>query len=161
MPRYTVDILMQKIHSSIQIQAPKEKVWDTMLQDATYRQWTVPFNPGSYYEGNWEEGSEIKFLGCDEQGNPQPGGMYSRIKENRLHEFVSIEHVGIITPDGVIDTTSDEVKNWAPSFENYTFEEHEGGTKVSVDLDISDEYKAMFEAMWPKALQILKELAEK
>lgn len=152
---------MQKIHFSIQIQAPKEKVWSIMLEDATYRQWTVPFNPGSYYEGNWEEGTEIKFLGSDEHGNPQPGGMYSRIKENKLHEFISIEHVGIITPEGTIDTTSDEVKKWAPSFENYTFEESEGGTKVSVDLDISDEYKAMFEDMWPKALQILKDLAEK
>lgn len=132
-----------------------------MLEDTTYRQWTVPFNPGSYYEGNWEEGSEIKFLGCDEHGNPQVGGMYSRIKENKLHEFISIEHLGIIKEDGTIDTTSDEVKKWTPAFENYTFEESEGGTKLSVDIDLNDEYKTMFEGMWPKALKILKELAEK
>ncbi|MDQ5893468.1 MAG: hypothetical protein QG640_480, partial [Patescibacteria group bacterium] len=31
---------MQKIHFSIQINAPKEKVWDTMLGEATYREWT-------------------------------------------------------------------------------------------------------------------------
>ena len=44
---------MEKLHFSISIKAPKEKVWDTMLNDVTYRQWTSVFNPpGSYYEGD-------------------------------------------------------------------------------------------------------------
>jgi L-rhamnose mutarotase len=147
---------MQKSHYSIYIDAPKEKVWDTMLNDATYRQWTVPFSAGSYYEGDWQEGSTIKFLSSEMEG-----GMYSRIKESRLHEFVSIEHLGLINADGEIDTTSEEVKKWTPAFENYTFTEKDGGTEVTVDLDTADEYKEMFDDMWPKALQLLKELSEK
>ncbi len=131
-----------------------------MLGDATYREWTASFCPGSYYVGSWDQGAEIKFLGPDEKGNPDGGGMYSRIKENRLHEFVSIEHLGIIT-NGVVDTTSEEVKKWAPSFENYTFVDKDGGTDVLVDMDINDEHKAQFEDMWPKALQKLKEVAER
>lgn len=86
--------------------------------------------------------------------------MFSRIRENRLHEFVSIEHLGFIK-DGVIDTTSDEVKQWVPAFENYTFQEKDGGTEVLVDIDLPDAYKAMFEDLWPKALLALKELSEK
>lgn len=152
---------MQKIHFSIQINAPKEKVWDTMLQDATYRVWTEPFNPGSYYQGSWEEGSEIRFLGCDDDGNPNAGGMFSRIKENRLHEFISIEHIGMIDGEGNIDTTSEMVKKWTPAFENYTFNEVDGVTEVLVDLDVADEHKNMFDESWPKALQVLKELSEK
>ncbi len=152
---------MQKINFTTQINAPREKVWHTMLDDATYREWTTPFNPGSYYEGNWDEGSTIKFLGCDENGQPNAGGMYSRIKENRLHEFISIEHLGMINNDGVIDTTSEEVKKWTPSFENYTFKDIEGGTEVFVEVDVADEYKEEFEGMWPKALEILKNLSEK
>lgn len=35
----------QKLHFTITINAPKEKVWDTMLQDTTFREWTAPFNP--------------------------------------------------------------------------------------------------------------------
>lgn len=152
---------MQKLHFSIHINAPKEKVWDTMLGESTYKEWTKVFNPGSTYIGNWEEGSEMRFVGTNETGTALAGGMYSRIKENRTYEFVSIEHLGLITVDGGVDTTSDEVKKWAPAFENYTFTEKDGGTEVTVDMDINDEYKESFEAMWPQALQTLKEISER
>lgn len=151
---------MQEIHFSIHIQAPKEKVWNTMLEDATYREWTKVFCPGSYYEGSWNEGSEIRFFGEDENGNSGADGMYSRIKENRLYEFVSIEHLGMIK-GGAVDTASDEVKKWLPSFENYSFKEVEGGTEVSVDMTTTEEYKTMFEESWPKALEALKVICER
>jgi hypothetical protein len=151
---------MQKIHFSIQINTPREKVWNTMLDDATYRQWTVPFSAASYYVGSWETGSEIKFFGGEENAKDQVSGMYAKIKENRPHQFVSIEHLGMIN-NGVIDTESEEVKKWTPAFENYTFVDKDGGTEVSVDMDITDEYKDMFRDMWPKALEILKTISEK
>lgn len=152
---------MQKIRHSIFINVPVEKAWHSMLDDATYREWTEAFNPGSYYEGDWSEGSIIKFLGVDESGDAQAGGMYSRIAENRLHEFVSIEHLGFVDLQGNVDTTSEEVKKWTPAFENYTFTEKDGGTEVSVEIDISEEHKDMFDEMWPKALLKLKEVAER
>ncbi|MBP9771692.1 MAG: SRPBCC domain-containing protein [Candidatus Pacebacteria bacterium] len=151
---------MQKLHFSIHINASKEKVWNTMLEDATYRQWTAPFNPaGSYYEGSWDEGAEMRFLGPSQDGSTI-GGMISRIKENRLHEFLSIEHLGMIE-NGVIDTASEKVKAWTPAFENYTFTEKDGGTELTIDADSNEEYAEMFSDMWPKALEILKGLAEK
>lgn len=130
-----------------------------MLSDQTYREWTKVFNEGSYYQGNWEQAAEMRFLGPNPDGSGE-GGMFSRIKENRLHEYLSIEHLGVIK-NGAVDTTSEEVKQWTPAFENYTFFEKDGGTELQVELDITDEYKAMFEDLWPKALQVLKELAEK
>jgi uncharacterized protein YndB with AHSA1/START domain len=150
---------MQKIHFSIHINAPREKVWNTMLSENTYPKWASAFNPGSYYKGDWEKGSKILFLGPNPDGGGE-GGMVSRIKENRQHEFLSIEHIGMIN-NGVEDTTSEEVKKWSPSHENYTFADKDGGTELSVDMDVADEYKTMFEEMWPRALQLLKELAEK
>jgi hypothetical protein len=150
---------MQRLHFSISINAPKAKVWDTMLQDATYRVWTRAFNPkGSWYEGDWSQGSTIRFLGPGENGTV--GGMVSRIKENRPHEYISIEHLGLIH-DGKEDTTSEAVKKWVPAFENYTFNETNGVTEVLVDMDIDEEHKRVFEEMWPKALQALKELSER
>lgn len=152
---------MKKLHFSIQINAPREKVWNTMLGDATYREWTKSFNPGSYYVGDWTQGSEIRFLGPNPEGSGV-GGMYSRIKENRLHEFISIEHLGMITEGGVIDTTSDEVKKWTPAFENYTLVDKDGGTELLIDVDVAEgEYEDMFKGMWPSALNSLKELSEK
>lgn len=149
---------MQKIHFSIAINAPRGKVWNTMLSDTTYRAWTTPFHPGSYFKGDWSKGSKILFIGPDaESGNEM--GMVSRIAENRLNEFISIEHLGIYN-NGVEDTESEVAKQWSPAFENYSFSDKDGGTEVQVDIDISEEYKETFEEMWPKALQILKELAE-
>lgn len=149
---------MQKLHFKIDINAPIEKVWDTMLEDKTYRVWTAPFNEGSYYMGDWSKGSKILFLGPNPETGKE-GGMVSRIKDNRKHEFISIEHLGMFH-DGVEDTTSDAVKSWAGSLENYTFKDHNGKTEVLVDMDINEDYKEMFEGMWPKALQKLKEISE-
>lgn len=150
---------MQKQRHTITIQAPREKVWKTMLEDATYRQWTRAFSEGSYFEGKWEQGSEIRFLGPDPESG-KLGGMFARIHEHRPHEFVSIQHLGIIA-DGQVDTTSDAVNKWAPAFENYTFRDKEGGTELIVEMDTDEEYAPMFEELWPKALQDLKAIAER
>jgi hypothetical protein len=149
----------QRLHFSIDVNAPKKKVWDTMLRDDTYRVWTSTFNPkGSWFEGDWKQGSSIKFLGPDDKGGIQ--GMVSRIKENRPQEFVSIEHLGFIQ-DGKEDTTSDAVKQWTPAYENYALKEKNGVTEVQVDMDTDECHRQMFEEMWPKALQKLKELSER
>jgi len=148
---------MQKLHFKIDINAPKEKVWHTMLDDKTYRIWTEAFMPGSYYKGDWGKGSKMLFIGPGENGDM---GMVSRIKENQKYKFISIEHYGVVK-DGKEDTSSDEVKAWAGAHENYTFKEKDNSTEVLVDMDTAEEYKEMFEDMWPKALQKLKELSEK
>ena len=149
---------MQKLNFSIIINASKEKVWNTMLEDKTYRIWTEVFSKGSHFIGDWSKGSKILFLGPNENG--EMGGMVSRIKENKLYEYISIEHLGMVQ-NGQEDTTSDAVKQWAGSLENYTFKNKDGKTELLVDTDINDEYKEMFEGMWPKALQKLKEISEK
>ncbi len=148
---------MSKLNFSILIDAPISKVWDTMLEDKTYRIWTEEFAAGSHYVGNWNQGSKILFLGPTEDG--KLAGMVSRIKENKLHKYISIEHLGEAY-DGVEDTTSDRVKVWAGALENYTFVNKDGKTELVVDLDINEEFKEMFEGMWPKALQKLKSLCE-
>ncbi len=151
---------MHKLNFSIVINAPKAKVWSTMLDDTTYRVWTEAFTAGSHYVGDWSKGSKILFLGPD-PNTGKMGGMVSRIKENRLHEYISIEHLGMVS-DGKEDTTSEAVKAWAGAHENYTFKERDNKTEVLVDIDSSGgEFEEMFKDMWPKALQKLKELAEK
>lgn len=152
---------MNKLHFSITINAPKAKVWSTMLDDATYRAWTEAFTTGSHYVGDWSKGSKILFLGPD-PNTGKMGGMVSRIAENRLHEYISIEHLGMMQ-DGKEDyfTASEAMKGWAGAHENYTFKEKNGETQVLVDMDITEDVKEAFEEMWPKALLKLKELAEK
>ena len=62
--------------------------------------------------------------------------------------------------DGVEDTTIESVKVWAGALENYTFMDKEGKTELVVEMHINEEFKEMFEGMWPKALQKLKSLCE-
>jgi len=149
---------MQKLHTSIIINAPREKVWDTMLGADTYPQWTTAFHAGSYYKGVLAEGEKILFIGPDEDGGEM--GMVSRVAALRPQEFISFEHLGIYK-NGVEDTESDEAKKWSPAFENYTFTDVDGGTEVTIDQDIQSDYKTEFEGMWERALVLLKELAEK
>jgi hypothetical protein len=145
---------MKKLHFQISIKAPKEKVWNAMLEPETYTIWTSEFMPGSYYEGSWDRGSKIKFL------IPAGDGMSSEIAENRKYEFISIKHLGIIK-NGVEDTESPEAKTWTPAYENYTFTEKAGATDVRVDLDTDSEFEKMFGEIWPKALLKLKQICER
>lgn len=152
---------MKTLQFKIHIQGTREKVWKTMLEDGTYRIWTREFNPnGSWYEGSFEEGSDIKFLGPDQEG--KIGGMVSVIAKSIPYEYISIEHKGMIH-EGVVDTTSEEVKRWAGAHENYTFIESNGGTDVLVELEMSedDPMAQYMNGAWPRALSVLKELAEK
>lgn len=150
---------MEKVRHEIFINAPVEKVWDSMLGQDTYRVWTKPFNPnGSDFRGSWEEGSKILFVGTDPETGKE-GGMVSRIQKNRPHAYLSIEHYGILH-DGVEDTESEEAKQWVPAYENYTFERKGEGTEVSIEADVPEEHLEMFNEAWPASLQILKELAE-
>jgi len=151
--------MKETMHFEITINAPVKKVWDMMLAQETYRQWTAAFDPTSYYEGSWEKGSKMKFLGAG------GSGMISQIVENIPYKFISTEHLGEIK-DGVEDTTSEAVRKWLPAFENYTFTDNGDSTLLQIDMEMgsseeSKQMKEMFEGMWPKALLILKEICEK
>ena len=148
----------EKMQYEIHINAPVDKVYKTMIDEKHYNEWTAAFNPTSRFEGSWDKGSRILFLGTDEDG--KIGGMVSRIEENIPHKFISIEHLGMIN-EGKEIMTGPEVESWAGAHENYTFSEENGGTRVSIDLDMNEEFKAYFEETWPKALAILKEICEK
>lgn len=150
---------MEKIHLTTFINAPREKVWDVMLSDATYREWTAAFHPGSYYKGSWETGAKILFLGPNPEGGGE-GGMVSRVAEARRPEFVSIEHLGVYG-DGKEITDGPEVEGWKGAHENYTFTEKDGGTELTIDMDIKESEKEMMEKMWVEGLAKLKAIAER
>lgn len=144
---------MEKLVFSISITATPEKVWNILWADATYRKWTSAFMEGSYAVTDWKEGSKVLFL--DGRGM----GMVSRIAVNRPNEYMSIEHLGEVK-DGVEDTTSDRVKAWAGAHENYTLKKINDQTELTIDMDITKEFKEMFAQIWPKALANVKTLSE-
>lgn len=151
---------MKKLTFNIKIMAPATKVFDLMLgisNKSTYEQWTALFNPSSTYEGSWNKGSRILFIGTDEKG--EKGGMVSEIAENIPDKFVSIRHLGLLKGDQQI-TEGPEVEKWAGGLENYSFEESNGTTTVIVKMDSVEEFAEYMNQTYPKALSKLKEICE-
>ena len=144
---------MEKINFSISINAPREKVWNVLLGEKTYPEWTSVFAPGSAVKTDWREGSKALFL--DGKGN----GMVSKIERNIPNEYLSIRHMGIYK-DGVEDFESEEVKNWSNMMENYTLEKSGNGTLLKIEMDSNQAYKDFFLKTWPKALDKVKVLSE-
>ena len=152
---------MEKLQFIVSINAPVTRIYDFMLgisSKSTYEQWTALFNPTSTYEGSWDKGSKILFVGVDEKG--EKGGMVSRIVENIPNRFVSIQHYGLFQSGKEI-TEGSEVEKWANGFENYTFEENNGTTTVTVELDTTEDFLGYMNQTYPKALDKLKEICEK
>ncbi|NIK90922.1 SRPBCC domain-containing protein [Mangrovimonas sp. CR14] len=151
---------MKKLQYTIEINASADEVYNTMLgidNIETYNLWTAEFNPTSTYEGSWDKGSKILFVGTDENG--KKGGMVSEIADNIPHKFISIRHYGILDGDKEI-TEGPDVEKWAGGLENYSFQEENGVTTVTVECDMADDYQDYFDTTWPKALKKLKELSE-
>ena len=123
----------------------------------TYEYWTSAFNPTSTYEGSWEEGSKILFIGTDENG--KKGGMVSQIEEHNPAKFVSIKHYGFLDGNTEI-TTGEQVEKWTGGHENYSFQENNGITTLIVEIDAIDEYLDYFNNTYPIALDKLKEISE-
>lgn len=151
---------MKKQEYKQDIQAPAAKVYDMMLgltSIETYEQWTAEFNPTSTYEGNWQKGTKMYFVGTDENG--KKGGMVSEIAENIPNQLVSIRHIGMLDGDKEI-TSGPEIESWAGGLENYAFNEKDGITTVTIEIDIAEDFQDYFDTAWPKALQKLRQLVE-
>jgi hypothetical protein len=151
---------MERLQFDIIINAPVSHVYTTMLgliSKTSYEQWTAVFNPTSTYEGTWEEGSSMHFVGVDEQG--VKGGVVSRIVQNEPNYFVSIQHYGLIKGEETI-TSGPDVEKWANGFENYSFEEVDDQTELKVFLDAHADFAEYMLSTYPIALQKLKEMCE-
>lgn len=151
---------MKKLQFKKDINTTAQKVYETMLglkNKSTYELWTAVFNPTSTFEGSWDKGSKIYFVGVDENG--KKGGMVSEIKENQQAKFVSIKHYGFLDGEKEI-TSGEQVEKWAGGHENYSFNENNGITTVTVDIDAVEEYLNFFNDNYPIALEKLKEISE-
>ena len=145
---------MKQVEYKVQINAPREKVWKTLWEDKTYREWTKVFHEGSYAESDWKEGSKILFLG------PGKSGMYSMIDKMVPNEKMYFKHLGEVK-SGVEQPIDESTKSWSGAKENYTLTEKDGGTELKAEMDSTDEMYDYFKDKFPKAMQLVKEISEK
>lgn len=145
------------LHFETTINRDVEKVYRTMTGQDSFREWTSVFNEFSRFEGSWEKGSPIRFLGTSSNGGTE--GMVSVVRENIPNKFISIEHLGIIQNDTEI-VRKPEISGWK-NLENYTFIPSDGKTRLIVDVDSDKDFISYFRETWPKALDKLKEICER
>lgn len=141
---------MSTLTFETKINAPKEKVWDSLWNDTSYRQWTSAFIDGSYAESDWNEGSKILFL------SPTGEGMFGIIQKKIPNVQMTFKHLGEIK-NGI-----EEPKNWSDATESYYLNEINGITELAVKLNIeaTSEFEQYFNNTFPKALEILKHISE-
>lgn len=140
---------MRKLEFSIEINAPKEKVWIALWEDQNYRNWTSAFMPGSYFESDLQQGSPIHFM------SPDGNGMFGVVEEVVSFERMYFKHFG-------------EIQNGEPqdkiygdeATERYDLSESNGVTLLSVTLNTDESFIPYFADVFPKALQIVKQTAE-
>lgn len=140
---------MKKVAFNISISASREKVWKTLWEDKTYREWTAVFAEGCHAQSDWKEGSRIRFL------NGKGEGMYSLIETKIGQTQMTFKHLGEIKNGKETPST------WGEARESYFLSGSNDKTDLKVELDTLPDWEAYMKETFPKALNKLKEVAER
>lgn len=142
---------MQKIQSAVEILASKERVWSTLWDDRTFRDWASIIDEGTYMVGEMKEGAEVQFI-----SSVGGYGVTSLIERLTPNEFVLFRHMADTQESG----KQEREKEWTGGQESYSLTERDGVTTLTVELDAPPQQVETFEERLPKALERVKELAE-
>lgn len=143
---------MNEMQFEIEIHASKEKVWATLWNDKTFRQWAGVIDPGTYMKGELEKGKEVEFI-SSENGY----GVTSLVEKVVINEHLQLRH-SVDTQGGGSKTRE---KEWQGGTEEYFLTETEGTTTLRVVFDVPTEMEDYFKTTYPKALEVVKSLAER
>lgn len=142
---------MKELQFSIQINASKERVWATLWDDVTFRDWANIIDEGTYMKGVMEEGNEIEFI-SSENGY----GVTSLIEKLNPYEFVLLRHSADTEESG----QQEREKEWTGGTESYALTEKNGVTTLIVKFDVPLELEEIFNIRFPRVMERIKTLAE-
>ena len=142
---------MKEMQFSIEISAAKEKVWDTLWQDETFRQWAGIIDPGTHIVGDLKEGNEVQFISANGYG------VTSLVEKLRVNEFLLFRHQADTQDEG----RQEREKEWTGGEESYSLGEESDMTTLTVVFGAPSELEEYFKVNYPKALERVKDLAER
>ncbi|PKM88765.1 MAG: hypothetical protein CVU85_03605 [Firmicutes bacterium HGW-Firmicutes-10] len=142
---------MKEIQFSIEINASKEKVWATLWDDDSFRDWANIIDEGTYMKGIMEEGNEIQFI-----SSVNGYGVTDLIERLIPNEFVLFRHSADTSESGKQIRTNE----WTGGSESYSLIEENGITTLLVKTDVPSEQEETFNIRFPRALERVKALAE-
>lgn len=144
--------IMKEIQFSIEINANKERVWATLWEDTTFRDWANLIDEGMYMKGVMKEGHEIQFI-----SSINGYGVTSLIEKLTPNEFVLLKHEADTKDSGL----QEREKEWTGGTESYSLTEKNGITTLIVKTDVPQEQEEAFHSIFTRALERIKTLAEK
>ena len=144
--------MMQELQFSIEINAPAPRVWDTLWQDETFREWASIIDPETYMVGELKEGNELQFISA-----ASGYGVTSLVEKLVVGEFLRLRHRADTQDDGKRARENE----WTGGEESYSLAEKEGTTTLTVAFDVPPELEEMFRVSYPKAMERIKVLAER
>ncbi|HZK56234.1 MAG TPA: hypothetical protein VFC84_18925 [Desulfosporosinus sp.] len=89
---------MKEIQFSIEINAAKERVWTTLWEDITFRDWANIIDEGTYMKGVMKEGNEIQYI-----SSVNGYGVTSLIEKLSPNEFVLLRHSADTKESGLVE----------------------------------------------------------
>jgi uncharacterized protein YndB with AHSA1/START domain len=143
---------MKELQFQVEINAAKERVWETLWQDETFRQWASIIDPETYMAGDLKEGNEIQFISA-----ANGYGVTSLVEKLTANEFLLLRHRADTQGGG----KQEREKEWTGGKESYLLAEKNGTTTLTVAFDVPTELEEYFKVNYPKALERVKELAER
>jgi hypothetical protein len=143
---------MNTLQFSIEINASQEKVWNTLWQDETFRDWASIIDPGTYLKGELKEGQEVQFISF-ENGY----GVTSLVEKIIPGQFLLLRHHADTQESG----KQEREKEWTGGTEEYALMETGGKTTLSTTFDVPQNLENYFKDTYPKALERVKVLAER
>ncbi len=142
---------MKELQFSIEINASKERVWSTLWEDVTFRDWASIIDEGTYMKGEMKEGNEIQFI-----SSVSGYGVTDWIEKLIPKEFVLFYHGADTKESG----QQERDKEWTGGKESYSLTDIDGRTKLLVKTEVPPELEETFYNVFPKALERIKFLAE-
>lgn len=126
---------MLKLEFSIRIDQSKEKVWITLWDKQSFRDWANNIDEGTYLKGNLVEGNEIQFI-----SSVNGYGVTSLVAELIPNQYILFKHAADTQNTGA--ETRD--KQWTGGSESYTLVEENNSTLLTIRSEIPEELLTSF-----------------
>jgi uncharacterized protein YndB with AHSA1/START domain len=140
---------MQTIEKTIEIDAPVEKVYEVLVNPRFTRAWGNAFSEGAYVESDWKPGSEVVWK--DKTGNVGAKGV---VVENEPMRRITVAFY-------------DDINEKPPARpgqykEMYSVQTGQHQSRLQIVAGALPESDVLTHSpLWDKALQMIKQLAEK
>lgn len=142
---------MPQLQFTTKIKATKQKVWETLWNDKTFRDWASIIDEGTYMEGEIIEGQTVRFI-----SSVSGYGVTSLVEKLVPYEFVLLKHMADTKDNG----KNTREKEWTGGTESYSLIEQDGFTTLTIKTEVPKELEKIFLESMPKALERIMELGE-